>query len=892
VLAWEGGSATPSGCVLPFSGLVELTQSVGGCCTVDVSPSQVGGGADLPALLANYANQGPVTICLEPGTYSLSAPLVLGPEFNGITLQSCSEGAVLESVTAPGPEFTLGLIVAQGMTSVTIRGVQLSVPLVGFSPPSGSFANQPATDNIQLLEAYSDGLQVGIGITVSDVTGLTVEDCTFSFPDPGTANAFCAGIYATGVMDGVQVTGCTFESASAPDTLPFYDLTVGNPTEPPYQPTFGYLQVPVATAADTAAGTTPLLHDAVIERCLFQGVSVAVLAVTQLGTVRVDQDTIRDAHGGCWLVSVSSQAGVTSLWQLEGGQPNVVEFLSLIGVAAVADRVFVFATAIGQVLPATVPVGGTAIALGNVVAADAGQLSLVRQQFSALRAQGAASVAASRAAPSSAGGETSTAVASPADTVVNTGGGETGLSDLPPDLTGIFQEPQPLIPPSDPGTSVTLRVDVSDCQVDAVLADSYSGAGLIVLDLTGGDMASALVHGSRIRSRFPLGEAAIAGLLAEACITGNIIANEVPQPLDDDGPFSQSFGLYTDGAFGALPVAITGNVFIDPAILPARPAAINSTIPWTALNTVIDYITLPVVTAISPQNGPAAGGTTVTIAGYGFTGMTGVQFGSAAVASPTLNSDDEITAVSPAGSAGQTVDVTVINPVGTSATSVNDEFSYYVILSAEGGGGTLGESGAARVGQDLAEPEPEPADAAAAAAEPEPAATAAAPAEPEPAATAPAPAEPQPEPAETASASAEPESESPSAAGQRDSTGDSSTAATSRMRTVQKPAPLRLVVTSGADTGRSFDLRPGANVIGREEGSDIQLDDDTVSHNHAVIRVRGGTASIEDLRSTNGTQVNGATIEGRTTLAPGDEIGVGDARMVLEAPEKTTPAES
>lgn len=63
------------------------------------------------------------------------------------------------------------------------------------------------------------------------------------------------------------------------------------------------------------------------------------------------------------------------------------------------------------------------------------------------------------------------------------------------------------------------------------------------------------------------------------------------------------------------------------------------------------------------------------IAGSGFTGATAVDFGSTAATSYTVNSDAQVTASSPAGSAG-TVDVTVTTAGGTSATGSADKFTY------------------------------------------------------------------------------------------------------------------------------------------------------------------------------------------------------------------------
>ncbi len=74
----------------------------------------------------------------------------------------------------------------------------------------------------------------------------------------------------------------------------------------------------------------------------------------------------------------------------------------------------------------------------------------------------------------------------------------------------------------------------------------------------------------------------------------------------------------------------------------------------------------PVVTGISPTFGPAAGGTSVTITGTGFTGATAVNFGAVAATSVTVNSDTSVTAVTPA-EASAAVQVQVVTPAGTSA---------------------------------------------------------------------------------------------------------------------------------------------------------------------------------------------------------------------------------
>ncbi len=83
----------------------------------------------------------------------------------------------------------------------------------------------------------------------------------------------------------------------------------------------------------------------------------------------------------------------------------------------------------------------------------------------------------------------------------------------------------------------------------------------------------------------------------------------------------------------------------------------------------------PTVTKLAPKAGLAAGGTSVTITGTGFTGASAVSFGSKPAASFKVVSATSITAVTPAETSGY-VDVTVTVPGGTSATSSADLFKF------------------------------------------------------------------------------------------------------------------------------------------------------------------------------------------------------------------------
>jgi hypothetical protein len=256
-----------------------------------------------------------------------------------------------------------------------------------------------------------------------------------------------------------------------------------------------------------------------------------------------------------------------------------------------------------------------------------------------------------------------------------------------------------VIPVADTGASVSPRLDVCDCQVDAVVAESYSGAGLLVADMSQSQSASVLVHGNRIRSRFPAGEAALGLWLAEGSVTGNILANEAAIPAQVSAALPESYSVSlvaTASPLGAVALAIAGNVFIDPPVLPGQS--------WQVLNTVVNYSAVPAVTGISPTSGLVSGGTSVTVSGTGFTAATGVSFGSASATAVSVVSDSEITATSPAGTG--TVDVTVITPAGTSPTSAADQFTYVLptIITTPPPTATTGSPPPATTAADTAPP--------------------------------------------------------------------------------------------------------------------------------------------------------------------------------------------
>lgn len=71
--------------------------------------------------------------------------------------------------------------------------------------------------------------------------------------------------------------------------------------------------------------------------------------------------------------------------------------------------------------------------------------------------------------------------------------------------------------------------------------------------------------------------------------------------------------------------------------------------------------------------------------------------------------------------------------------------------------------------------------------------------------------------------------------------------------------------------------------IGRSREADIPLLDDKASRVHCGIRLSDGDFYLKDLKSRNGTFVNGQRVEDTVKLKAGDRIQVGSTVFVLEA---------
>lgn len=94
---------------------------------------------------------------------------------------------------------------------------------------------------------------------------------------------------------------------------------------------------------------------------------------------------------------------------------------------------------------------------------------------------------------------------------------------------------------------------------------------------------------------------------------------------------------------------------------------------------------------------------------------------------------------------------------------------------------------------------------------------------------------------------------------------------------------LRVVVSGDATNlrrGEVFDLEP-VTVIGRHPRATIVVESTFMSAEHAQLSWEQDRWWVSDLRSTNGTFVNGTRISVSTGIRPGDVVEVGGAQLEL-----------
>ena len=96
---------------------------------------------------------------------------------------------------------------------------------------------------------------------------------------------------------------------------------------------------------------------------------------------------------------------------------------------------------------------------------------------------------------------------------------------------------------------------------------------------------------------------------------------------------------------------------------------------------------------------------------------------------------------------------------------------------------------------------------------------------------------------------------------------------------------MKIVYLNGDNAGKSVELTPSGLTIGRETDNHLQLPVGGVSRYHARIEFVEGVYMLRDLGSTNGTKLNGITLQKLEPLKADDIIVIGEQQFRVLDPE-------
>jgi hypothetical protein len=99
-----------------------------------------------------------------------------------------------------------------------------------------------------------------------------------------------------------------------------------------------------------------------------------------------------------------------------------------------------------------------------------------------------------------------------------------------------------------------------------------------------------------------------------------------------------------------------------------------------------------------------------------------------------------------------------------------------------------------------------------------------------------------------------------------------------KVEPVAAPSARPTVVVHEDGSSRTVPLSKEVVTIGRLAECDVVLKDKGASRRHAQIRTKDGVATLTDLGSTNGTRLNGQTVQTRA-LEDGDRITIGTTTL-------------
>jgi hypothetical protein len=573
---WHPRSPRTQDCIRRFDSLIR-EEVEAGSCTVRVRPDEVGDGWALQDVIdANAGADRQAIVCLEPGTYTLPRPLRIGPQHGRLTIKAAGPGVELRAHGEAAQRFALGLIIAEDANGFCVEGLDISPTRSRVSLNRDVYLHQP--ERARVLLAAHRHRAVSIGLHAIRCTNLTVRDCSFAFslpapggsghrPDQPDEELFAVGLLGSEELTGLLVERCVFAAAEPISHARTHPET-GESAEGPQHVVFGFAQVSRATiepaSTPTGAATSsephgslsvPLLDRAVITGSRFEHLTAPLVVMGQLGSVRIERNTVRHCHAGFWLVTQQASHVVTLLDRLVNLAGDAYRDLLRAHLGALAEPLLFCASALARVLPRE---------LADDLDAD---LELRRLE--------PPSTTEDRQA-----GELLRELSSDDQAEPSKG---TALAEhmlrrfreaLGPARAARQQRPDTVAVA--PGAVVRCRLDISANSVEC-----RDAAALVVLNTAQDSAASLILTGNRLRSHVRTGEVACLYLPDICTAVANVIVNEGAEHSE-----AGSLVVRPRRVHGHHQCAVSGNVMVGRTVLPHRPEDLPS---WRSLNSVTQW---------------------------------------------------------------------------------------------------------------------------------------------------------------------------------------------------------------------------------------------------------------------------------------------------------------
>ncbi len=626
-------------------------------------------------------------------------------------------GPVVTSLSpATGPADTAG-------TTVIITGTDLDpASVVDFGGLPATYTVNSATQITATAPAAGAGL-VDVTVTTPDGTSAHSPSDEFTYVDapvvtslnPATGSALGAtAVVITGTdLDGA--TAVTVGGAAATGLHVVNDTTLDATTPAGTAgPADVVVTTPYGTSGVSGAGAFTYVGPVVTSLSPATGPADTAGTTVIITGTDLDPASVVDFGGLPATYTVNSATQITATAPAAGAGLVDVTVTTPDGTSAHSpsdEFTYVDAPVVTSLNPATgSALGATAVVITGTDLDGA----------TAVTVGGAAATGLHVVNDTTLDATTPAGTAGPADVVVTTPYGTSGVSGA-----GAFTYVGPVV------TSLSPATGPADTAGTTVIITGTDLDPASVVDFGGLPATYTVNSATQITATAP---AAGAGLVDVTVTTPD--GTSAHSPSDEftyvDAPVVTSLNPATGSALGATAVVITGtdldgatavtvggaaatglhvvnDTTLD-ATTPAGtagPADVVVTTPYGTSGVsgagAFTYVG-PVVTSLSPATGPAdTAGTTVIITGTDLDPASVVDFGGLP-ATYTVNSATQITATAPAAGAGL-VDVTVTTPDGTSAHSPSDEFTYVdapVVTSLNPAtGSALGATAVVITGTDL-----------------------------------------------------------------------------------------------------------------------------------------------------------------------------------------------